>query len=298
MNSKAVRKIALNQKVVFPFLYGILALAVIFLMTSGGMGVSVDSERYLITANHLRHLEFETAFKTVFPHSPIFYPFTIALVQILGLAEGIGAARMVSILSFVVSVIVVFFLGLQIQGKPTAHVGTLSWIVFAPLIYAFSYCWSETVYIMLSLLFFLMLTLFLKAPKGKETGYLVICSIFAGLGFITRFMGFSLIGTGILVLVFLVKHDRVSQKLKEILIFGLVAILPMLINLIVSFLFSNFLPGKLYQLVYLSSDKSAVFLLPFIAIFFLSTSLSITTCFFIPLFISGLLLNRTRCGLM
>jgi 4-amino-4-deoxy-L-arabinose transferase-like glycosyltransferase len=243
MNLRAIMKIVLNRKWAFPSLYGILALAIMLLMTSGGMGVSVDSERYLITANALSHLDFETAFRISLPHSPLFYPLSIALVQILGLAQGVGAARIVSVLSFVVSAMVLFFLGLQIQGKATAHTVSLSWIAFAPLLYAFSYCWSETVYIALSLLFFLSLALFLKAPIGKETRYLVMCSIFAGLGFITRFMGIALIGAGILALVFLVKRERTSIKLKQITIFGLVASLPMLINLMVPFLFYS-LPSR------------------------------------------------------
>jgi 4-amino-4-deoxy-L-arabinose transferase-like glycosyltransferase len=243
MNLRAIMKIVLNRKWAFPFLYGILALVVIISMTSGGMGVSVDSERYLITADQLRHLDFESAFKTILPHSPIFYPLTVALVQISGLAQGADAARIISILSFVISVIATFYLGLQIQGKSTAHAASLSWIVFAPLIYAFSYCWSETLYILLSLLFFLTLILFLKSPREKEIRYLVIGALLAGLGFITRFMGVALIVTGVLVLVFLRQHDRISKKFKEVLIFGVVAFIPMFINLIVPLLFFH-LPSR------------------------------------------------------
>ena len=232
MNEKQHQR---NQKLIFAFLYGVLALVIIFVMTSGGMGVSFDSERYLVTAHYLKQAEVKDALKTAFPGSPYFYPLTIVMLRVSGLDEWLDAARMVSILSFVVSVMVVFFLGLQIQGKTTAHLSTLSMLIFAPLVYTFSYCWSETVYIMLSLLFLLMLTLLLKAPEEKNTRYLIGSAIFAGLGFFTRYMGFSLIGTGLLVIFFLGKRDRPSKKFKEMLLFGSVGASPMLFSFVMYF---------------------------------------------------------------
>lgn len=238
MNEKQHQR---NQKLIFAFLYGFLAFGVIYVMTSGGMGVSFDSEKYLLMAKYLNEGEWENAFNTTWLP---FYPMTIALTTLVGLSPGVDAARMVSIICFVVSIMVVFFLGLQIQGKATAHLSTLSVLIFAPLVYTFSYCWSETVYIMLSLLFLLLLTLFLNAPEEKNTRYLVGSAILAGLGFFTRYLGFSLIGTGLLVIFFLGHRDRPSKRFKEMLLFGSVGILPMLFNLLMCFVYLGTITRK------------------------------------------------------
>ncbi len=231
-----IKKAVQNRTFIFALLYGVLGLLIMYVMTSDGMGVSVDSERYLIAADHLKEMQISEALRTAFPHFPLFYPLTVALVGLPGSNEGVGAARMVSILCFVVSLMAVFLLGQKIQGKPTAHLSTVSVLIFAPLIYTFSYCWSETLYIALSLFFLLTLILFLNAPQGKETKYLVGSAVFAGLGFLTRYIGFSLIGTGFLVIFFSYKRGRTSKRLKQILLFGLVSASPMLIHLLVDFL--------------------------------------------------------------
>ena len=132
MSFKVVKEIAQNKRIIFALLYGFLALVVIYVMTSGGMGVSFDSEIYLTAASHLKQAEAKEAFKAAFPAAPIFYPLTVAMVPSFGLDRVVGAARIISIFSFVISVMMVFFLGLKIQGKPTAHLSALSLLVLAP----------------------------------------------------------------------------------------------------------------------------------------------------------------------
>ncbi len=233
---EVMRKTGESRGLLYALLYGVLGLAAMYAMTSGGMGVSVDSERYLIAANHLKEMEVERTIKAIFPHFPVFYPMMVAVVQFLGRDEGVDAARIVSVLSFAVSLIVIFFLGLRIQGKPTAHLSAISFLILAPLIYTFSYCWSETVYIVLSLLFMFMLIRFLNAPERRESTYLVGSGVFAGLGFLTRYVGLSLVGTGLLIILLLSRQGRISRSIKQALVFGLVSVLPMFIYVLLDFL--------------------------------------------------------------
>jgi 4-amino-4-deoxy-L-arabinose transferase-like glycosyltransferase len=148
---------------------------------------------------------------------------TIAAVDILGSAELLGAARIVSILSFVILVITIFPLGLHLQGKITAHLSAFSVVSLATLIYLYCFCWSETVYTMFSVLFFLLLVLFLKAPQGSNTKYLILSGVFAGLATITRYVGYSLIATGILSILFLSNYHSISKRIKKTLSFALMA---------------------------------------------------------------------------
>lgn len=235
MSLKLSERIALNRRAAYLLLYAILAFVAIYVMTSGGMGVSFDSERYLTTAYHLKQGDVEKALERAFPHSPMFYPLAIASIPSIGADRGLGAARLVSILSLVVSVVMVFLLGLKIQGDITAHLSALSMLFLSPVLYAFCYCWSETLYVVLSLLFLLALTSLLKAPEGRSMRHLIACGVFAGLALVTRFIGLSLIGTGILAILFLSNPERSSRKTKKLLTFVSVSLFPLMLNLLLAF---------------------------------------------------------------
>ncbi|MCK4223560.1 MAG: glycosyltransferase family 39 protein [candidate division Zixibacteria bacterium] len=225
---------------IFSLLYATLAFVVIYVITSGGLGISVDSENYLTIANGFTQQRWGESFNPVWPP---FYPLTIAAIKALRLAELVDAARIVSILSFVILVVTIFLLGLQLQGKFTAHFSAISTMFLAPLIYLYSFCWSETMYIMFSLLFFFMLILLLKAPEERRTKYLIWSGIFAGLATITRYVGFSLIGTGILSILFLSNYLPWSKKFKKTLTFMLVASIPVFLHYLTCFYYYG-LAGK------------------------------------------------------
>ncbi len=230
--SEKVKYQSKSTSIMFPLFYSILALVVIWAMTSGGMGVSYDSERYLISANHLMHLETEQAFRMVSPTFPIFYPLAISVIQWLGSGGGTVAARIISILAFIISAAAVFRLGLLIQGKTTAHLSSISFLILAPLLYVFSYCWSETLYLPLSLLFLLMLILYDITPPGRRSKYLLASGLLAGLGCVTRYIGISMILTGFLAILFFSRTEGISKKIKEVTSFGCAACLPLLFYLV------------------------------------------------------------------
>jgi 4-amino-4-deoxy-L-arabinose transferase-like glycosyltransferase len=230
----------LKNKLTFTFLYAALALVIIYVMTSGSLGISVDSENYLNIAHRFTEHLWGTAFNPVWPPA---YPLSIAVIKALGVAELVGAAQAVAIISFVILVVTVFLLGLRLQGKLTAHFSAISTLFFASLIYIYCYAWSETLYIMFSLLFFLMLILLLKAPPEKMTEYLIGSGIFAGLGTVSRLVGFSLIGTGILSILFLSNYHPKSKRLKKTLVFMLVSGIPVLFHYLTCFYYYG-LRGK------------------------------------------------------
>ncbi|MGB2989296.1 MAG: glycosyltransferase family 39 protein [Candidatus Zixiibacteriota bacterium] len=226
-----------DQGLLFPLLYCVLAVVVMYIFTSGGVGVSADSERYLETADLIRNGEIGEAVRTAYPHSPMFYPLTIAVVQFVGLVHGSDAGRIVGILSFVISVVAVFFLGLRIEGKPTAHLSALSMLILTPILYTFSYCWSETLYIMLSLVFFLFMLSYLDGPRGKDIKYVAAGAVLAGLGFATRYLGVSLIGTGLVVMFFSSKFGKLRKRPGQMLLFGLLGVVPMVANLLTALIY-------------------------------------------------------------
>ncbi len=222
-----------SRTLIFSLLYAALAFAAIYVMSSGGLGLSSDSENYLITADRFAQGRWGDAINPIWP--PL-YPLTVAAVGFAGSAEPIAAARIVSILSYLILVVAVFLVGLRLQGKSVAHLSAVSVLCLASLIYVHCFCWSETLYTMFSVLFFLWLTSFLKsAPEGRS-GHLIWAAIFAGLGSVTRFVGISLVATGILSILLLGEYRPWSRKLKRTLVFALVAGVPLLLHYSACFL--------------------------------------------------------------
>jgi 4-amino-4-deoxy-L-arabinose transferase-like glycosyltransferase len=253
-----------DRSLIFPFIYGALAFVVIYVVTSGGLGLSFDSERYLVTAHYMQQGKLDQTLRTAFPGSPLFYPISILALKAVGLSEWLTAARIISILSFVVSVIVVFLLGLQIQGKPTAHLSALTMLIFAPMVCVFSYCWSETLYIALSLLFVFTLILFVKAPPGKSTKYFIGITIFSALGFYTRYLGFSMFLTGVWAIWYFRRRDDWQRKLKRTLIFSAGSGVLMLIGFVLYYthlgsLFGKRIPARFSFFEQLSGFLAAIY---------------------------------------
>lgn len=224
-----MKKTPERRWLIYVAVYAILACTLMYLVTAGGMGVSFDSEKYLLMALYFEQGAWGTAFNTTWLP---FYPMMVALGASVGIHPLVDAARLISLLCFVISVVTVFLLGRLVEGRITAHLSALFTLLMAPLIFVFSYCWSETAYIMLSLLCLLMLTLFLKGPESRRTKYLIWAAVFGGLGFFTRYLGFSLILAGLLVILLVDAHARKFRVLRRMLLFGCISGLPMLLNLL------------------------------------------------------------------
>ena len=204
-------------------IYAAIALAVIYVMTAGGLGVSYDSGNYLLSAQRLAAGEWGRAAAPIWP--PL-YPLAIALLDVPGSADPLKAARILSLLTYPALVVAVFLWGLWAHGKLTAHLCAVSALCLAPLTYLYCFCWSETLYTTLSVLFFLVLTLSFKSSGKRQAKYLMCAAIFAGLGTVTRFIGFSLIGTGALSILFFTGDHAWSAKLKKTFAFLVVSCAP------------------------------------------------------------------------
>ena len=225
----------------FALLYAFLGSAVISAVTSGGMGISFDSENYLAAANCLVEHRWSEAFNPVWPS---LYPLTIAAVGSLGPNELLGAARIVSILSFAAVIVTVFLLGLRIQGRLTAHLSAISVAFLAPLVYLYSFCWSEVTYIAFSLLFLLFLDFCIKREQVGGTRYLILSALMAGLATATRYVGISLVVTGVLVILLLANQHSWRRRLLKVSAFFAVACAPVSLHYLITGYYYHGIPLK------------------------------------------------------
>jgi hypothetical protein len=199
-------------------LYCIIAGSVMFLFTMDGMKISSDSKYYLKAAEYFKHGEFKEGIENVLPTHPPFYSMVLGgLQRILGgdltgeefrqftatdfcgslffeaLKGNVEWARLLAILSFGILAVGVFVLANEVIGKAGAHLSTILVIGFHPILDTFSWVWTETLYVPLTLLSLLLILFY---QKKQNLYFLIFSGILAGLAFFTRFIGISLLLAG------------------------------------------------------------------------------------------------------
>ena len=238
------------------FVYISLAILLMGLLTTQGVRVSFDSASYLVAGELFRLGEFGAALDHVLPDHAPFYSMALASAQLLtgGVLDEedrkaktefrvrkIHWARVTSVFGFTLTVTGMFFFGWHLGGSFGAHIASGLTLIFYPLVRIFTWAWSETLFVPISL--FCLLTLFLYT-KRRKVGWLILSALLAGLGFFTRFIGSSLVLSGCLIL-FL--DARKPRQLVEAIPWAAIACSPGLLYLGLERLAAPAANGFLYQ---------------------------------------------------
>lgn len=180
-----------------------VGFAVIYLFTRhGGIGISPDSVAYLSAARNFANGEgfalFDSKPLVAFP---LFYPFFLA--SVMG-ATGLDILNCAPILNGTMFALVIFLSGI-LMSRFTAQsriykIILLTVITLSPaLIEIYSMLWSETLFILLSLIFFFCIRSYLAKPVVAS---LLLSAAVAAMAFDTRFVGITLVATGFVLIVF------------------------------------------------------------------------------------------------
>ncbi len=185
-----------------------------------GINLSYDSKHYLIGSELFSQRGWNEGMAFILPHHAPFYSMVLAAGQTLYtdkldtegflpmpryIIRDIPWAEAVSILGFVGLVVTMFFFGWHLGGTLVAHFSAILTLFFLPGVKVFTWAWSETVYLPISILCLLMLLLY---NKRGGLFYFFASAILAGLAFFTRFLGISLILAGFFVILFSQLHLR------------------------------------------------------------------------------------------
>jgi len=206
----------------FYLLLGILAiifsLLIIWTTNPHNVGFTPDSVTYLSAARI-----FATGNYYHNTSEPPFYPLFLALVTVLFRIDPFISARFINAILFgstiyitgllmkkIISYSNIIFLGLIFIGLSNA--------LIAPSLKA----WTETLFIFLTTLFLYFLMKFIEIDSYN---YLIITALLAGMAAITRFMGISLILTGLFHLIF-IKNSKFKTKFLKLLLFILISSTP------------------------------------------------------------------------
>ena len=228
-----------RQKNIKALLAAVCGFLVVLLFTKySGIGVSPDSVVYTSVARNLNAglgmLEFGRKPLIEFP---VGFPIFLAIIQFVTRLDPIVTAPYVTASLFAA---VVFCTGFYVDTFGFRSIWykylMLIGIVLSPsLLEIYTKLWSETLFILLVMLFLLSWKKYVHSHQQK---WLMVCALIAAISCITRYAGITLVLTGSLLLVFDVKITLL-QKIKHFLIFNCISLLLLATNL-----FRNALLGR------------------------------------------------------
>jgi hypothetical protein len=198
-----------------------------------GIGISPDSVTYYSVAvnicNHFSFTDFNGAPLVDFP---VGYPLLLAgLMWLTGFSPLLAAP----VINIVLITGAILFTSIIIDGyqkrSSVYKIIFLSVLACSPaLLEVYSMLWSETVFIFLSLLFFIASRHYFKSHNTISVLWMAIIAAFA---FLTRYAGISLVVTGGFLLLF-DGSLSIRKKIKHLLFFGCLSCSLTTINLILN----------------------------------------------------------------
>lgn len=211
------------------------AAVAISIATKSGVGLSPDSTSYIGAARAILSgkgisLPF-TAYSDPSEFSPMtafppLYSLTLASLGLIGV-DPLAGARVAAILLFSVNVLLV---GVAMQRYThstfLSALGSLLALLSTDLLQVHSMAWSEPLFICLLVLMVASLGEYLSSHRQRV--YLTGCSICGALLLLTRYAGvWFILGTGISLVI--LGKSPLHRRIKDLLMFGAVALMPTLV---------------------------------------------------------------------
>jgi hypothetical protein len=219
---------------------GIGAIFILVCTKKYGTGFSGDSVQYMAAADNLlagRGLLMVN--EEVSTSWPPLYPTLLAMLKFCGL-DYIASTRCISAVTFGLTM---FLAGLWVlkysQRLFLAVLCSLAILCSKPLTWVFSYAWSEPIFLLLLMLYFLILPAVIKKPTMKRVVGLGVVTAAACL---TRYMG------GVLFVVFVVllminREHPFWKRVTSAGVFGIVSVLPLGLWLLRNWVLTDTLTG-------------------------------------------------------
>lgn len=225
------------------FIAAIAGIFVIYLFTHhGGIGVSPDSVVYTSAARNLyHHGHFEAYNHMPLVDFPVLYPLFLTLTMYI---SGLDPVVTGSIINGVLFAILIYSCGhimKQIIRSRLSKWTLLCGLLISPaLLDVYTMLWSETLFITLSLLFFLLLNRYFEKPGIASVLPVAVC---AGLACITRYAGVTFIAAGCFLIFFHPQH-KMKKKLTNAIVMGAVSSLFLIANLVRNTLITGTFTGN------------------------------------------------------
>lgn len=212
-----------------------------FFTKHGGLGLSPDSICYLSTADALTQgygfLQFDHRPMILFPFG---YPVFLSILKILTRYELLEVMPIVNGFLFAVVIFLCSKIADDLNANKWIKFLLLSLITTSPaLTEVYFMMWSETLFILEILLFFLFAKKYLIDFSIQS---LLLFSFLAAIAFDTRYAGLTLVVTGGTLILGVSKMDWI-KKIKHILIFGSISSFFVTLNLLRNYYYAESFTG-------------------------------------------------------
>lgn len=213
-----------------------------------GTGISPDSVAYLSTAQNLLAGRGFTVFDGGYYLSwPPLFPLMAALGSALGI-DVLHGVRLLNAASFGLIVLFSGYLGLwYLRSKMLVFLAALSVLLSLPLLKVSVMAWSEPLYALLSLAFFLTLAQWFST---RRLSLLLLSSFLVGLACLQRYLGITLLMTGAACLLLMEEDLSPGKRAARALLFILPAATPLLLWLARNYLVAGSLAGHRFPAYY------------------------------------------------
>ena len=205
-----------------------------------GPGLTHDSTAYIFAAKSLLKgsgLEY-FGYPSPFIQWPPLYPILLAAAQVLGIGHPEASAAINAIAHGLIIIITGYWLYSRLKCKLCAIFGTVLLVFSLPLIQVSKYLWTETLFILFFILFYINLENFIKSQRYS---YLTLAGIFAALACVDRYAGVTVVLTAAIFLLF--QRKSLAVKVRDIFIFGIISCIPLAAWVIRNWLVSATLLG-------------------------------------------------------
>jgi 4-amino-4-deoxy-L-arabinose transferase-like glycosyltransferase len=205
-----------------------------------GPAISTDSVAYMYSAKSLLEGRGYVYFgyETPFIQWPPLYPTLLAIIISTGVEAWTGALY----INAAIFGGIIFLLGLWLlrdtKNFIIALIGSLVVLFSIPVFHVSKYVWSEPLFILLTLLFFIHISEYIKKDKIL---HFYLAAVFSSLAFLTRYTGAIVLISGCVVV--LIKKNSWAKKIKETVLYGLISGSPLLLWIIRNYRVSSTLMG-------------------------------------------------------
>lgn len=229
-----------NMDSLFIALAGIILI--LLYTRHSGPGVSPDSIVYLSVSRNLNAYGalMDYNFKPLVDF-PVFYPFFLSIAGFLTRTDILIIGPFLNALLFAGVILITGQLINSFKYTNRLYkIIILCSVAISPALFdVYSMLWSETLFIFLSLLFFLFYRVYLEK---RTMASLLSCACIAGIACITRYAGITVIATGLMLLFFDRSPDW-KKKMTHLFAFGGLSLLPLLVNVLHNRLATGLMTG-------------------------------------------------------
>ncbi len=227
-------------------------MALVAYATTGGPGVGGDATIYLTTAQNLLngkgllYPEADGSFRLL-PYTPPFYPLALSGVGLL-VKDMVAGARWLNILLFGATIVLTGWFFYRATARPWLAVILSGVLATSPVILGVQvWAMSEAIFLFLGFAGLFALLGYFDRPQKR---ILAASAVLCGLAFLTRYIGVAFVGTAVLALLLLTRaaDGRVQVdltvkglrgKFQAAFWFGLIAVLPTLIWLVIDYVLTG-----------------------------------------------------------